>query len=720
MLNDLKKEELDNEVDIKSQIDTSKLSIDHKLVLKNTSDLRINLKNINLYKKLFVQIYKSRTKNFDALSKNKKGYLPKSIVSKNETIDLLWEENINLWLNNLTNNNLIFKKSIFKKLKLFLINILSFIDYRANSYSKKTSFIAVIFLIIFTFIFTTKYIVEYNVNQWYKKLIELKDNKQNEEKIVELVKSSINNFRIANIFFSPFSLIPTEKIQTPKHIINWWKSIAYSINNLIKIYDTVNIYIKKYSLQNIELTSILQESKDEIIQINSDLNKALNEYNQVKNLNQDDLNDKFEVWKSYLNNFSKYLWVITNNYQTFLNILWDKKEKKYLVVFQNADEIRPTWGFMWSMWIIYMYKWKITKFINEDVYAYEWNLKKADYLRLKAPEWINKLTPILWLRDANYSINLDNSSENINFFLWKAWYDLDWMVYINNTLIEDLLNITWNISFTKIWENIRENNFSEIMSLLVESKKFKSWTIWSPKQILFDFIEEFKAKLIKDWNYLAYLKIILDNVSKREVMVYSFSPKENELLTNLDLNWRIDYNSSLDFAYPVYTSISWNKSDRYLNRIYKKEIIKNKDCSIDTSLQVSINHNLTLDDEANLKEMIKKYEIKTPNIMQIQWMWNNLEYIKVLLPKSAIIKKDKSYKIEETPQAKAVTFYIKTKRFETKSVTINYKLQNSECKEYSFNLYKQPWVRKYDLIFKNDEASIERKNIKNDFLFKKD
>nr|MDD3719951.1 DUF4012 domain-containing protein [Candidatus Gracilibacteria bacterium] len=716
MLNDLKKEEQNVDVDIKSQIKTSKLSIDHKLVLKNTSDLRKKLGDVNLYKKFFIKLYKSRTKNFDSLSKNKLNYLSKSFVQKNDTIDLIGEENIK---SSLKNNNLIVNQRYINKFKIFIGKTLNLIDSTTNSYSKKVYFLAVLFFIFFSIIFTSKYIVEYNVNEGYKKLIELKDNGQNEEKILNLVKSSINNFRVASIFFAPFSIIPTEKIQTPKHIINGGKSIAYSINNLIKVYDTINLYIKKYTIQNIELTPILQDSKNEISQINSDLNKALKEYNQIKNLNQGDLNDKFEIGRSYLNDLSKYLSIVTDNYQTFLNLLGDKKEKKYLVVFQNADEIRPTGGFMGSMGIIYMYKGKITKFEKEDVYSYEWNLKKADYLRLKAPEGINKLTPILGLRDANYSINLNNSSENINFFINKAGYDLDGIVYINNTFIEDFLKLTGNISFTKIGENIRESNFSEIMSLLVESKKFKSGTIGTPKQILFDFIEEFKTKLIKDGNYLAYIKIILDNISKREIMIYSFSPKENELLANLDLNGKIDYNSSLDFAYPVFTSISGNKSDRYLNRTYKKEVTKNKDCSIDTSLQISVNHNLTLEDETNLKEMVKKYEITTPNILQIQGMGDNWEYIKVLLPKNSIIKEDKNYLIEESESAKIVTFYLKTKRFETKSMTINYKLQNKECNEYSFNLYKQPGIRKYDLFFKNNEASIERKNIKNDFIFKK-
>jgi hypothetical protein len=69
-------------------------------------------------------------------------------------------------------------------------------------------------------------------------------------------------------------------------------------------------------------------------------------------------------------------------------------------------------------------------------------------------------------------------------------------------------------------------------------------------------MDEFKTRLIKDGNYLSYIKIILDNINKREIVIYSFSPKENKLLSDLNINGKIDYNSNFDFAYPIFTSIS--------------------------------------------------------------------------------------------------------------------------------------------------------------------
>jgi hypothetical protein len=47
-------------------------------------------------------------------------------------------------------------------------------------------------------------------------------------------------------------------------------------------------------------------------------------------------------------------------------------------------------------------------------------------------------------------------------------------------------------------------------------------------------------------------------------------------------------------------------------RKYEKYIKQNKDCSIDTSFKLSLTHNLTIQNESDLKDLIKKYEVQTP------------------------------------------------------------------------------------------------------------
>lgn len=685
-------------------------------VEKNISDIRTNYDDINLDNEDFVKIDKNYTPNFDSLIWRKKSFYERYFVkyfnklkayfnSKIESEEFQWRK---------------IKIEDYSKQKISKFKNTSFFSYLNKYiivYFKRFYFIILILFFVLFFSYIDKIIIESKVSSWYNNLISIKDTRD-EQKIKSLVKKSISDFRIANFLYLPFSIIPLETFQMPKHIIKWWKQISFTINNLLKVYNNINNEIKRNWVWNLELVKIFRDSKEEIFNMESDFKTALAEYNSIKSLNYNNLNTKFEIWKKYLNILEKYLSIITNNFETFLNILWDKKEKQYLIVFQNADEIRPTWWFMWSFLFITLKKWKITKFETKDVYELEWNLKSVNYNKEKSPEWLNQITQFLWLRDSNYFTNIDSSSKSINFFLSKLWYNLDWIIYINNTIAEDYLKLTKEIDFKKIEEKINHQNFSYFISLLVESKKFKEWKLGTPKQILFDFIEEFKQKLITDWQYLSYFKIFMDNIQKREITIYSFSPKENKLLIDLWLAWEIDYNQTLDFSYPVFTSISWNKSDRYINRNYEKNLFQNNDCSIDTSLKISLSHKMSVDEENKIWNLIKKYEIKDyDHNMFIQWRWDNWEYVKVLLPKNAIIRESHKYKINETNSLKYVSFYVKTPRFQTNSILIKYTLPNFDCEKYSFKFYKQAWIREYDFLYRDNEKTIERKEISSDLTY---
>lgn len=143
------------------------------------------------------------------------------------------------------------------------------------------------------------------------------------------------------------------------------------------------------------------------------------------------------------------------------------------------------------------------------------------------------MTSSFGLRDANYYVNLKDSSEAIKFFVEKSGQDIDGIIYLNQNILLKLLSLTGDIPFDVIERDITSENFSEVMSLLVEAKLFKEGTQGTPKQILFDFIKVLEKTVLEQKNYGAYLKLLLDSFQNRELMMYSFSRNENALLREL-------------------------------------------------------------------------------------------------------------------------------------------------------------------------------------------
>ena len=695
---------LDKKIDLSNIFHAKKISIKHNYK-KWTNDIQQNLDNLDIRTNIYIKIQKNKTDIFDNFIKNKK--LAKNINISNKL-------NIfELQKRKLENIILSLKKKLKKRKKKKNISI----------YKNKIIKISYILLFIIIFLWINSYIVQNRIKSWYEKIISIKNNSWD----LEYIKKTINNakfdFIIADIFIKPLQLIPNQNIKNWYYLLKWWKNLTNLLDSWIQSYESINkLIINKWWIQNIEITNLLKNFQWDFNNLNNLLYKVILSYNNIKSLWNKDLDNKLNNIKNKLISFYKISNTIDKNYSDFLALLWDKKEKKYLVLFQNNDEIRPTWWFIWSLATIWIYKWKIKYFNKEDVYAYEWEINKVYKNKKPAPEWLNKITKTFWLRDANYFINFDNSSKSINFFLEKIWKKVDWIIYLNQNLLLDFLKLTWPIKFSDIWETIDENNFSLIISTLVEAQSFKVWTLWTPKKILFDFANIFIDKLLTEKKYFSYLDIILKNFKTRDLVIYSFNSNENNLLWKLWLNWRINYWETLDFNYPVYTSIWWNKSDRYIKIKYKKYFNINPDCSIDTKLEIYRSHFFSKFEEKKVNELLDKHPIKDKtrkDIINIQWRWVNKEYVRVVLPKNIIIKPKKGIKIHNFKNTTVVDFYMNTRVWETVNFIISYKILNKSCESYSFKLYKQPWIRNYELYLINWNKTIYNNIIYSDFNYKK-
>ncbi|MEK7517401.1 MAG: DUF4012 domain-containing protein [Patescibacteria group bacterium] len=101
------------------------------------------------------------------------------------------------------------------------------------------------------------------------------------------------------------------------------------------------------------------------------------------------------------------------------SLLGDPKEKKYLVLFQNDKELRPTGGFITAYAIFRIDKGVIHVDRSEDIYA----LDNGIYGKPAAPAPIRKYlpkVPLLNLRDSNLSPDFVESMKTFNSLYEKA------------------------------------------------------------------------------------------------------------------------------------------------------------------------------------------------------------------------------------------------------------------------------------------------------------
>ncbi len=684
-------DDLEKDVDLTHIFPISKSKPKKLLWMNGIKDLHISLPHINLKWQKIVQFYKNRTHNFDwIVPQDKRNILDMNSGEISMSTKL---QNIKNQISNYTPN------------------------LRLNSFYS----IAIIIGILVLYIGSSRFIVENQVKSWYEKLSQIGEMKSNLDQIESQVSKSKINFLIAKAFFLPYYLIPTSEVNNWKLVINGWIQLTSTLKDLLWITKEVQDFVAKKWVKEVKFSQLFINIQPALVKAQKEIEWTIQNYQNLT-FDNPELQKKLVKQIKNLQIGYNYISNINANFDTILDILGHNKEKKYLIVFQNSDEIRPTGWFMGSMAILGLFRWQITEFTPKDVYDLEWNLKKAWFTKEAAPEWINKITDSFWLRDANYFVNFDESSKKIKFFTENAGFPIDGIVYLNHSIILKFLKVTWAINFDKIGEKIDENNFSELISVLVESKKFKSWTLDTPKQVLFDFANKFLITLQEQKNYKQYIKILVQSLENREIVFYPFEQKQNEFAGNLWINGGINYFWTFDYDYPVFTSISWNKSDRYIKRSFEKYIKEGTDCSVETTFQIIQKHTFSDENEKKLQQEFKKFDITDTgsSLLQIQGKWINKQYVRVIIPKDAIIEKNKNITIQEYNNRKSLNFYTEVAPWNIVVFDISYTLQNKSCNQYTYKMYKQPWIQNYDIRIQEswrEGKDNTYKNLENDFYY---
>ncbi|MGI5828452.1 MAG: DUF4012 domain-containing protein, partial [Patescibacteria group bacterium] len=123
-------------------------------------------------------------------------------------------------------------------------------------------------------------------------------------------------------------------------------------------------------------------------------------------------------------------------------VLGHPESKKYLVIFQNDGELRPTGGFMSAFAILNIDKGRVTPEKSDDIYSLDNKFSK----RVQAPEVISKyLNEKVWhLRNMNLSPDYRVSMET-----FKQYYDelpgepdIDGIIAIDTTVLQEIVKIT--------------------------------------------------------------------------------------------------------------------------------------------------------------------------------------------------------------------------------------------------------------------------------------
>lgn len=152
-------------------------------------------------------------------------------------------------------------------------------------------------------------------------------------------------------------------------------------------------------------------------------------------------------------------------------ILGEKEPKKYMIIFQNNMELRPTGGFIGSFAIVNFEGGRMTTIDVQDVYAADGQLKG----HVEPPKPIKDvLGEANWyLRDSNWDPDFTSTAKRIEWFLEKEIdTKVDGVIAIDLAVAKELVKITGPITLSDFNTQITESNLYEKTQLEVENNFF--------------------------------------------------------------------------------------------------------------------------------------------------------------------------------------------------------------------------------------------------------
>ena len=602
--------------------------------------------------------------------------------------------------------------------------------FRKSKLSKKSSFLKLfkkenlislgkyMALCAVLYLFLSPFFIVLQVHSIQKNMQILSDTSGNFSDYQDLFHSLRWDFFWGKVLIFPFRVLPSEKIDFLYAVFSSGNDISYAFEKWWFLLHSQIDFIQKKGFHDIYFSQFLINGFHIFQQADARFNAWYTTFKNISGIPSKFEQSFIQAWNSLdkVENFSqKYV----QNFPEIMNLLGHEEKRRYMIVFQNADEIRPLGGFMGSMALVEIYKWKVKLFQTKDIYDIEWDLKSASYERLPAPKWISELTEKFWLRDANYDPELSASSEKIDFFLSHAGIKIDGIVYVNQHILEDILKILGPIDFPEIWMQVSADNFSSLMSLLVEQKVVWDATLESPKKILFDFMHHFYDSFQSSHKIPEIAELIFQQRNSHEILFWSKHSKENMFLSEIGLSTPQFQNIQLDELYPVFTSLSGNKSDRYIARSISQKVTPDSgSCDYNITTTLSLSHSMPEKEKKYLQDVMKKFGITdTVSALSIQWNQKNRQYVRVLLPSNALAQESGDYTVTNLSNRQQIEFFLDTLPNQSQDFSFSYKLLNPSCEPYSFSLLKQPGINysNIKIQFPNKEVSFQ--NIKEDFIF---
>lgn len=385
-----------------------------------------------------------------------------------------------------------------------------------------------------------------------------------------------------------------------------------------------------------------------------------------------------------------------------LTLLGSDLPQHYLILLQNNDEMRMGGGFIGSFAIAEVNDGRVTDLDFHDVYDFDDSY--FEHVEVPVHE-LRGLTTEWRLRDSNVSPDFPTSAEHaIHFLDIEGGPGVDGVISVNLSAAQALMEVTGELSVPSLDKAVSAETFPTVLSTLVEAKVTGATT---PKAILGEFIDAFKSAAGDDSLRIDLGNVMLDQMRKKQVLVYHRDPMVQEFIESMGLDGGIPALGEMeeDFFMPLFTNIGANKTDRYMQTHIGHDTHVMEDGNVVVAVSIERKHTFNDATKSWIESTMSSFGFNEWN----EGLWKTLgddvnrSGIRLYLPEGVRFLEVQGahrddFQFFYDPEMDLSYYYLDqtVQPGTTESFTAFFAMPDdldSSFDEYSFNLFKQPGLK---------------------------
>jgi len=284
--------------------------------------------------------------------------------------------------------------------------------------------------------------------------------------------------------------------------------------------------------------------------------------------------------------------------------------KTYLVLFQNNTELRPGGGFIGNIGLLKFEEGKLKEITVEDVYTADGQLKE----KIEPPKQLAQLLTVdnFYLRDSNWNGDFEVNANLARDFLKKeTGQDVDGVIAVDLTFVQNLLKATGSIKLTDYNEEITADNlfekgeyYSEVNFFPGSTQKrdfFGALTRALISKMLADIAQiGEESKVSEDSHFVEVATVIKEALARKHLMMtfddanlsaFAKAKGWNHPLPPASYDPTADLGETRDFLALLEANLGANKVNRVVERKVGYEVNVGRDGDLAGKLTIDYTNN---------------------------------------------------------------------------------------------------------------------------------